>query len=40
MLGFLMFVPWLNSLEGSRSLAATLLSALAMTLAYTAAAFA
>ncbi|HNU09774.1 MAG TPA: apolipoprotein N-acyltransferase [Rubrivivax sp.] len=40
MLGFLMFVPWLRSMDGTRGLAATLLSALVMTLAYTAAAFA
>ena len=40
LLGFVAFVPWLRTLDAQRSVAATLLSAWAMSVAYTAAAFA
>lgn len=40
LLGFLCLVPWLRSLDTSRTLTSTLLCAYAMSLAYTAAAFA
>lgn len=40
MLGFVLLVPWLRTLDASRSLAAALASAYAMSLAFTAAAFA
>ena len=39
-LGFVALVPWLRTLDRSRSLAATLLGACAMSVAYTAAVFA
>lgn len=39
LLGFVILVPWLRSLDGSRTLGGALASAYTMTLAYTAAAF-